>query len=261
MRAWLYRAFPDGFGSWYPDYVFDEQTLEAAGLRDERVRAVSTHWIRRFPSILCGRNVHYFTMLRNPVDHVLSWIRYNYQLKMRDEKWPASSGGSIREFVGHLMDRPHNEPFRENMQTNFFALYTWCEMQPARHECEPAKYQFWSRKMREAYERERLPIAKDVLRSFLSVGVVEHIIDSLDLLRDRAARAGFWLRPSQELTFENVTRVKMDDDAWIGDHDPVGHRLLESIREDEELYMYARRLIEEARPSIRAYKRPVLRVV
>ena len=238
MRVWLYRAFPLGFGTWYPDYVFDETLLAEAGLANFGLRAFSTHWIRRFPESICGRSMKYFTLLRSPVEQMLSQARYNYA--------PHAASVSMRDFLSRWLDQSHTEPSYENPQTNFFALHPWCDMQGSKFECDPARYHVWLPEVRRAYMRERLGVAKDVLRSFLAVGVTEKIVDSLDVLRCRAAREGFRLRPSQELTFENVTQFQLDDDSWIGEHDAVGRRFLESLTVDGELYGFARRLLHEA---------------
>jgi len=261
VRVWLYRAFPEGYGSWYPDYVFDETTLAAAGLRDLRIRAFSTHWIRRFPSTICGRNMKYFTLLRHPLDHVISRVRYYYQMQVDAQKTPAAALGPLRDFAAGWVDDWGNDPFHENMQTNFFALHPWSDLQASKFNCEPDTYRSWPSPVREAYMRERLEVAKDVLRSFLAVGVTEHIIDSLEVLRDRSQRHGFELLPSQELTFENITRIRLEDDSWLGHHDPVGRRILASVTEDEELYYFARALLEHARQAKSRHRRPILRVV
>jgi len=258
IRWWLYRAFPGGFGSWYPPYVFDERTLEAAGLRNTGLRAFSTHWIRKFPQIICGRRMRYFTLLRDPAQHVISWVRYYYQVHdavaeanqaaaavSTGEANRAAATTSTRDLVQRLLDGPADDPFRENMQTNYFALYAWCELELKQRGCHPETYHLWPEDTLSAYRRERLDLAKEILRSFIAVGTVERVIDTLDVLRDRANLLGFNLCDSQELTFENVTSMQViKDTGWIGEHDPVGRRFLESIADDTSLYAFAREQLE-----------------
>ena len=235
--------------------MFDDTTLEAAGLRDTRLRALSTHWIRRFPEYSCGRRMRYFTLLRDPVKHVLSWVRYYHQVHGAVAAENLAAAGiaapkedaatTTRDLVERLLDGPAEEPFRENMLTNYFALYAWCETEAPRRGCHPETYHLWPEDTLKAYRRERLDLAKEILRSFITVGIVERVIDSLDVLRDRAGILGFDLCESQELTLENVTTAHVINDAtWIGDHDPVGSRFLNAIADDTSLYASAREQLE-----------------
>jgi hypothetical protein len=258
VRAWLFKAYPSGFGSWYPNYVFDENTLAAAGLGDLRLRAISTHWIRRFVATACERRMRYFTLLRNPVDQVLSAVRYRHQIVAEANRDAAGATRkiSMRDSVAELLAQ--NDPFRDNMQTNFFALYAWCDTIGTKFGCDPATYTEWPSDLRLAYQYERLRVAKDVLRGFTAVGTVERIIDSLDLLRERTERLGFNLLDSQEITLENVTRVQADDLSWINEDDTVGSRLLSSLRDDWDLYRYAQYLLDEPRKLDRPRTAPSL---
>lgn len=247
VRVWLARAFPHSFGMWYPHYVFDEASLEAAGLADRRLRALSSHTIRRFPLTSCGRRMNYFTLLRTPVDHVLSSIRYMCQIQ--HEANPSLPIPSVRAVVQILLNTPGIDPFWDNMQTNFLAQHVWTDGEGASFKCDPAAPHSWSHEAREAYLGARLRIAKDALRSFLAVGTVERIIESLELLRMRAAPAGFELLPPPEITMENVTRVAIEDRSWIGEHDPVGRQFLAYVKDDEELYAFAEQLLDEGRDA------------
>ena len=252
VRVWLGRAYPNGFGAWYPDYVFDEATLQAAGLADRRLRALSSHMIRRFPPASCGRQMKYFALLRNSVDHVLSSIRYMCQVQ--HEANPSLPIPSVRAVVQILLNTPGIDPFWDNMQTNFLAQHIWTDGEGAVFKCDPSAPHSWSPEARDAYLRARLRIAKDVLRSFLAVGTVERIIESLELLRMRATPVGFELLPPPEITMENVTRVADEDRSWIGDQDPVGRQFLAYVKDDEELYAFGQELLDDGREaaSVRA---------
>ena len=242
LRMWLYRAFPNGFGSMYPAYDFDEESLAAAGLGDLRLRAVSTHNIRRFPPQSCRRRMHYLTLLREPLDHFRSIVLYLKQVKRDVGDWlpfkkmlpEEMEKMSSREITEYLLTK-HFDNF-ESPQTTFLAAYAWRD-----RVADPSDHQ--------AFCAERLEIAKGILRSFLAVGTVERIRESLDLMRARCASLGYGLLPTQEIGWDNVTKFR-DDFGWAHEGDDVGRRLLAATADDRALYAFAEELLDEGLRSL-----------
>ena len=240
VRLWLFTAYPQGFGTIYPGYDLDETSLAAAGLGNTAMRAFSTHDIRRFPATYCGRTMRYFTLLRDPVKHTISNLLY---LKQTLSDLPATVRAeypadvdklSTRDLTAVLMEK---RPSTFGWQTDFIAEHTWRE-----RAANPDD--------REAYLRERLALAQSILRAFVVAGTVERLPESLDLLRERSAAWGFALLPGQEIGWDNVTRVKRDDLAWMIDPgDEVGARLLEMMDDDRRLHAFANALLDEARAN------------
>ena len=150
-------------------------------------------------------------------------------------------GHASRDVARWLLDGPSGKPF-ENTQTNHIALYTWCAATDGR--CDPERYGSWYPADRAAYERERLDLAKSVLGSFLAVGTVERLPETLDMVRRRSAKFGLHLLPVERLAHVIVTSVPFADDiSWI-DNEPLGRRLLESVAVDRELHAYAQGLLD-----------------
>jgi hypothetical protein len=238
LRAACERGALSGFGSFYPEFVFDDDSLWQAGLSDPRLTAVSAHNIRRFPAEIHGRPMHYFTLLRHPVPHFLSIVRYIMQ---QPEKFdvPASVNNTSLDVARWLLDRRPGSTFRENTQTDHLALYPWSDT--TRGRCAPDRYESWDAADRERYERERLNIAKDVLRSFIAVGTVERLPETLEILRRRSARHGLQLLPVANVPHVNVTHLTVDDISWL-ENDPVGERVYASVAVDWELYQFAQAL-------------------
>ncbi len=247
VAAWLLQASEtgtlSGFGSFYSDFVFDDDSLWQAGLHDLRLSAVSAHNIRRFAPEIHGRQMLYFTILRHPLAHFLSIVRYMLQEREAFEV-PPDVPDTSRAVTAWLLERPPGSLFRENTQTNHLALYPWCDATFGR--CDPDHVERWAPADRAAFERERLDLAKHVLRSFVTVGAVERLTDTLTVLRRRSALHGLDLLPVEDVPHDNVTRVPLDDISWI-EHEPLGRRLLESLADDWELYVYALELLDEAR--------------
>ena len=246
VGVWLRNAALDGvisgFRALYPDYVYAENE-QPQGFLDPRLTAVTTHNIRRFAPMSGDRRVHYFTLLRDPLAQFLSAARYMLQ-EREAFGVPSTVGSTPRDIAGWVLDRSLDAPFRENNQTNHLALYPWCDATAGR--CRPEARASWSPADCAAYELDRLAIAKDTLRSFLAVGTVERITESLELVRRRSAAFGLRLPAVDKLGRHNVTVVPVGDRSWI-DNDPIGVRLRESLAVDNELYVFAQQQLDEAR--------------
>jgi hypothetical protein len=239
VSAWLRSASASGaltgFGAFYPEFDLTDDTLWQSGLQDPRLTAISAHSIRRFPPTVKGRPMHYFTIVRRPLPHALSILRYVLQ-ERRAYGVPPTVGDTTRDIAAWLLSRPPGSFFRENLQTNHLALYPWCDA--TRGRCDPDRFGSWSIADQVAYERERLDIAKEALQSFLAVGTVERLTETLELLRRRSAAVGLNLLPADCVPRDNVTRLPLDDISWL-DQEPLGSRLLESTEVDAQLYAFA----------------------
>jgi hypothetical protein len=242
ISSWLRKAASTGalagFGAFYPDFVFSDDSLWQSGLYDPRLTTISAHNIRRFPRAVHGRPMHYFTILREPLPHVLSIVRYVLQ-EREAYGVPPEVGNTTRSIGEWLLGRPPGAWFRENTQTNHLALYPWCDATGGR--CDPVNYGSWAAADQRAYERERLEVAKGVLQSFMAVGTVERLSESLEVLRARSASVGLNLLPVDHVPRENVTRMPADDAAWdeTDASDELGQRLAGAVRVDAELHAFA----------------------
>jgi len=254
VRKWLGAAFPNQHGELYPvrgTYVFDEPKLRWLNIGNPNLRSMSTHNIRVFPAVSNGRRMRYFTFLRDPVAHYLSYVTYMKQIIGTVDDPVVRSGlpddfaeRSSREFTSWLLDQERDLPFRDSYQTNYFASYGWRERSGRGPVHDDGAYPLWERDVWEAYRSERLAFAKDVLRSFLAVGIVERMGDSLGVVWERAAAIGFDLPPPSDLGHENETEAETDDVSWIREDDPVGARFLAAIEEDRELHAFAEQLLD-----------------
>ena len=79
---WFGSSISGGHGMIYPtvpgSYYLDETQL--AGIADFGVRSVSSHYFRLYPEWEVGRHMHYFTLLREPLSHYLSYCNYLRQI-------------------------------------------------------------------------------------------------------------------------------------------------------------------------------------
>lgn len=256
VYRWLMRSHPQQHRSVYlnapPTVILDDRNLLRLGAADPQLRSFSSHYIRTFEPIRLGRHMRYFTFLRDPIDHFLSYHAYmrtafaNYTDPIsRSSIPPDCDRRSSRELAGWLLDHPQEVPFRENYQTNYLTSVAW-RLATGIGPRPTLAFDTWEPAAWEAFRRDRLALAKRTLRAFFCVGVVERMDDSLRVLARRLARAGVPVLPVETVEKENVTDAPRDDASWIREDDPIGRRFLASIREDRELHAYALTLLAEA---------------
>ena len=217
------------------DTTFVYENSELAELvRPPSVQAFSSHFVRRFPASLAGRPVYYVTFLRDPVKQFISYVTYtrDHYANIPDPVLlshlpPGMAGLSIRESARWILDGPDSSfrNFRENYNTNFFARYPLLDV----HGLDYADPR---------YRSARAGAARRVLSQFLLAGIAERMDESWALLRGRARKVGIEL-PDARIPYENVSAERHEALDWIHPGDEVGGKLLESVREDYELYRWA----------------------
>jgi hypothetical protein len=172
-----------GFRALYPErhiYLPNEAWPSANAAR---LVAVSSHNIRRYPPKLGAQRLHYATILRDPRAQAISALRYTQQERAAFGI-PASVGTASLDVARWMLERTDGQPF-ENAQTNHIALHEWCGATRGRG--VPELYGSWAKGDRAAYKRERLPLAKSLLRKFITVGTAERLAERCTLCA-RAAR-------------------------------------------------------------------------
>ena len=243
MRAAAVRGAMPGFRAFYDGTLLNsEADFFAAGFSDPRLTAISSHHIRRFPAHICGRPAHYFAVLRRPLAHFLSVVRYMIQERPAFNVPDDVSDDSI-DIARWLLNRPLGSIFGENTQTNHLALYRWCDATGGR--CDPATMDAWSARDLNAYRRDRLGIAKEEMQKFIGIGTVDRLDEFLPLLVRRAATFGIQLPSPSEVQHNNVTSVPLDDTSWIY-RLPLGQQLRDSLAVDQELFVYAEGMLAGA---------------
>ena len=248
VSAWLRSAAESGSTSGhaelYPTYaLLSEAQLNDAWVPDERVTTISTHNIRLFPPKLCDRPAWYFTILREPLDHFGSLVRYIIQHR---EAFRVPHGlREPRDVAEWFLDSRFGEIGSENIQTNHLALYTWCRETGAT--CRPDEYALWSGREHHEYWDGRLDVAKGVLRSFFCVGIFEQLHGSLELLRRRADGIGIRLLPPADVPAINGTRREAGDRRWMDPDTTLGAMIADATAVDRELYTYALALYDAQR--------------
>lgn len=255
---WMARHHPGSHGFLYPRvpsaFYYDEAALVELGIGNVQLRCVSSHFFRIFPEQVAGRKMRYFTLLREPVAHFVSWARYarTFAREINDQGLYVLPAGiesmTPREYANWLLECPDDLPFRENFQTNFLASCVWRE--ETGRGPRPSAAQRWDPDDWAAYRSVRLQLAMDALARFAVVGTVERFAESLRILQSAATAWGLDLGPLEDVGHINATEGVYDAD-WIRDSDPVGRRLLASLQEDRQLYAFAGTLLDRQLDAVR----------
>lgn len=212
------------------EFVYENEEL-GRFLRVPLVKAFSSHFVRRFPAELAQRPLHYVTFLRDPIQQFLSYLTYTRKHYgvipdpvLLEHLPPDMPNRSIRECARWILagDPAVFRNFRENYVTNFFARYSARETTGLTY--ADARYR-----------ATRLDTAREVLSKFLLVGISERMDESWHLLRWKAREVGILL-PELNIGHENTSSDLRGDLSWIHPEDSVGRQLLDSVREDQQLY-------------------------
>jgi hypothetical protein len=234
-EAHLPLYFVPGTGRHLPTtYVFPEaEVIDLLG--PHSVKAFSSHFVRRFPESISGRPVYYVTFLRDPLQQFVSYLGFARQVyrEIQDPVLlshlpPEMPELCLRDCARWLMQHGTGSflNFRENYTTNFFARY---EVQ--------SSYGFGYSDRR--YRAMRLRVAKSVLRRFFFVGISEQMEESWRLLHCRLTNLGLAI-PEAPVRRENISDKRDEDLSWLNGKDEVGRRVLMSLREDRQLFRWAR---------------------
>jgi hypothetical protein len=235
FRSFLVQHYgPAHLALYVPDTFFVYPEPELAGyLGDPAVRGFSSHFVRTFPEKLAGRDLLYLTFLRNPVDQFVSYITYvkkNFHNIQSDTTLisslpPNPTSMSVREIALWIVTCSREVNFRENFTVNFFARYT------VPGDTGPFRFDPYYRKL-------RLKTARHILERFFFVGVSDQMERSIAVLRNLMKHVGVDF-PEGEVPLENTSFDFRDELSWIHPSDEVGRLVLDSIREDHELYEFA----------------------
>jgi hypothetical protein len=249
FRTFLLQQYGSAHLALYvPDtfHVYPESEL-AYLIRDRTVRGFSSHFVRTFTPQLADRDLLYITFLRDPVDQFISYITYikkNFQSIQADKTLieslpPNAASMSVREVARWILSCDREVNFRENYTVNFFSRFV-VPGQTGHFRMDPY------------FLKHRLATAKQLLGRFFFVGVSDQMERSVAVLRRLIERVGFEF-PAGEVPVENSSGEFRGDMSWINPHDEVGALLLQSVREDQQLYAYGlRRLATLERVVIKA---------
>jgi len=208
-------------------FVYKEETIRGYLVQYSGMQGFSSHHVRVFPRWLAGRKMLYVTLLRDPVQQLVSYMTHikKHYSRITSKSLlaavpPDAPRLTLREFARWLLTQDRDIPFRENHNVNFFA----------RHSAPAA----W----------DRLEAAKAALEGFFFVGTTERMDESMAKLRALTREAGLDFPPGH-IQVENSSAEYRDDLSWIHSDDEVGSLVLRSVAKDRQLYDWAVARLEQ----------------
>lgn len=184
--------------------------------------AISSHSFRDFPPLIGGRTMLYFTVLRDPAERYLSYMRYcqkNYDTLSNEHKAMLPEGFlgmGVVEYIRWQASRLESgKGVSSNLQCQYFAKPT------------------------------NEIVAQQILRDFFFVGVTEEMELSVRVLREKARAFGIELADIP-VTRENTTDELKAKSLREAD-DPEVKEFLSKLAHDRRLVKWAKqRLRREA---------------
>jgi SAM-dependent methyltransferase len=237
LREWFADAHLDLYSE-HELTVFEPDRLGVILASAPGVRSIASHAIRRYPVRLAGRRALYFCMLRDPRQQFVSYLnfvqrRYDTLSAHHREVLPARCAEmESRDLAAWLIDQPPEIPFSNNYTARFLTTAAFHAAVPI---APGGAGDAWIAGLHESNLRDA---AIAVLESMLFVGLTEDLPGSVEGLRARL-RPYAIDPPAPSIGRVNVSREDQSLPAWLGGDDPIGRRVLESMRTDLDVYAWA----------------------
>ena len=254
LRRYLDASFGSSHVSLYVDrtsFLYTSELIARTVLSDDRVHAISSHFIRVFPPLIGNRAALYITFLREPVSHFLSYLTYLKKVfpQLVDPELvrclPADFADmNLRDVAEWVLTRDTVIPFNENYQVNFFAEKVWSQSSGYERAASEYAMSRWDREQFSRYRSVRLDLARCVLANFFFVGLVENLEHGVRQVREKTEPFG-WRLSDRPLGRENSSDAVPRDSNWLHPGDRVGKLLFDSLQEDFELYRWVKEAYEK----------------
>src|SRR5260221_2009823 len=219
------------FHHFHPDpfYILTRETLEQLLEIDPALRSISSHHLRSFPLSIGNRPTFLITFLRKPEDAFIS------QLKFAQRHFSTFPPEVKRLWPKDTLRLPLRELARQYLDL-VTAVQDFCPQ--TRFFCNPRAVIKFGLCDGNCYGLDSYEIARSILQEFHSVGIVDEMKKSLEVLTDLLAQRGI------KVYFSSVDRQNSCPEkripTWMTLEDEVGRRVLEASKSDSLLYRHFR---------------------
>jgi hypothetical protein len=218
----LDRSFGDAHLQMYdedPRAECDPHRIRASLYRHHGIRAISSHSFREFPPEIGGRPALYFSVLRDPGDRILSYMRYC------QKNWDELSAAHKRQLPEDFrdMDVVAYLRWQASRMTTSGAISANLQCQ---YFCRPTTFRS----------------AQRILRKFFFIGITDRMTLSIAVLRKKLEPWGIHLdNPPAERA--NTTSEFYQKTAGATD-DPELRAFMKGMQDDRDLLMWATARLE-----------------
>lgn len=246
-----FRRYLASFGSHHvslyvnqASFLYTSELIARTVLTNDGVKAISSHFIRVFPPLICNRVALYVTFLREPVRRFLSYLTYfkkkfNQLVDLEVVRGLPQEFAemNLRDIAEWILNRDTVVPWGDNYQVNFFSEQVWSGVSGYHRPVSEYQMSRWDPLQLSRYRAVRLDGARCVLDNFFFVGLVEDIQHGVRRLRERCRAIG-WDLADGSLGCENSSCEFRGDSSWLHPGDRVGKLLFDSLQDDFELYRW-----------------------
>jgi hypothetical protein len=212
INAMLSKWFPSAFEVIHhpsPKFVLSIEDLEKHLSRNPTLQCIATHHLRAFPSVIQHRRVHYFTMLREPLDRTISTIIF---MKRSFGDLSSEHRASV---PSHFCQMVELEILK--LWTADFSDRTTLPGNPVTAQfidnCNPWEFS----NNRRACEAAAAAKCIAILNRFLHVGDFAHFEDSVRDLARRIRDLGVSACEMEQIPSERTSRNLRGDLKWLQD--------------------------------------------
>jgi hypothetical protein len=236
LNLLLERWFPAGFEVLdHPDpkYVLETEALGEYLAQRPDLRCISTHHLRMFPGTVAGRKVHYFTILREPLDRAISLLTFmrKFRHEFTDEHKRALPSNFdqmpeleiLKRWTKAAASDRSNGGIGGNPVTAMFLGDDFrCDFANNRRACEAAA------------------AAKciAVLNRFLYIGDFACFEESIRELAQRIQTLGVSACETDQIPAERVSRDVRGDLGWLEKGAPVVDSYMDGLTIDGMVYRH-----------------------
>jgi len=216
-----------------PNHVLEIDALGEYLIQRPQLSCVSTHHLRTFPTAVAGRRVHYFTILREPMDRAVSLLTFmrKYSSEFTDEHkriLPAHFEQTaeldiLEQWTEETISARRSGKFAGNPVTaTFIGKDLHCDFLGNRRACETAA------------------AAKciAVLNRFLFVGDFANFEASVHELARRIRALGASTCEIDQMPSERISRDRRDDLKWLEEGRAVVDAYMDGLMIDGMVYRH-----------------------
>lgn len=236
LNLLLERWFPGAFEVLHdpdPNFVVGIETIAHRLAQEPFLCCIATHHLKTFPSTIGGRRVHYFTILRDPLDRAISLLTFmkksfhefteEHRRSLPSDFETTPELEILKRWTEETASAERSGKFPGNPITAMFLSDNFqCDFVKNRRACEAAA----------------AASCVGVLDRFLYVGDFPRFRQSVEELARRIRAFGISACPIDDVPSERVSRDIRGDLQWLEDGRAIVDAYMDGLTIDGMVYRH-----------------------